>query len=39
MQLPGNLTHCNPVFDLNDGNPDNDDLGFVHEVEEEVEME
>jgi hypothetical protein len=35
MQLPGNLTHGNPVFDLNDENPDNDGLGFVHEEEEE----
>ena len=36
MQLPGNLTHGNPVFDLNDDNPDNDGIGFMHE-EEEVE--
>jgi hypothetical protein len=27
MQLPGNLTHGNPVFDLNDDNMDNDGLG------------
>jgi hypothetical protein len=31
MQLPGSLTHGNPVYDLNDENPDNDGLGFVHE--------
>jgi hypothetical protein len=30
-QLPGELTHGNPVYDLNDDNPDNDGLGFVHE--------
>jgi hypothetical protein len=30
-QLPGDLTGGNPVFDLNDDNPDNDGLGFVHE--------
>ncbi len=29
-QLPGELTHGNPVYDLNDNNPDNDGLGFVH---------
>jgi hypothetical protein len=29
MQLPGELTHGNPVFDLNDDNPDNDGLGFI----------
>jgi hypothetical protein len=28
MQLPANLTHGNPVFDLNDENMDNDGLGF-----------
>jgi hypothetical protein len=38
MQLPANLTHGNPVYDLNDENPDNDGLGFVHaEDREEVE--
>ena len=31
MRLPGNLTHGNPVFDLNDDNPDNDGVGFHHE--------
>ncbi|MCI0560674.1 MAG: hypothetical protein MN733_19490 [Nitrososphaera sp.] len=31
MQLPGELTHGNPVFDLNDENMDNDGLGFLHE--------
>ena len=34
MQLPGNLTQGNPVFDLNDDNPENDGLGFQHEQEE-----
>lgn len=34
MQLPADLTHGNPIFDLNDDNPDNDGLGFVHEEEE-----
>jgi hypothetical protein len=29
MQLPGDLTHGNPVFDLNDEDPDNDGLGFI----------
>jgi hypothetical protein len=29
-QLPSALTHGNPVFDLNDDNPDNDGLGFEH---------
>lgn len=29
-QLPSVLTHGNPVFDLNDDNPDNDGLGFDH---------
>jgi hypothetical protein len=33
MQLPGNLTQGNPVFDLNDDNPDNDGVGFHHEEE------
>lgn len=28
MQLPGNVTHGNPVFDLNDNSTDNDGLGF-----------
>jgi len=31
MKLPADLEHGNPVFDLNDENPDNDGLGFVHE--------
>ena len=35
MQLPANVTHGNPVFDLNDDNPDNDGLGFMHAEEEE----
>jgi hypothetical protein len=35
MQLPADITHGNPVFDLNDDNPDNDGLGFVHEEESE----
>jgi hypothetical protein len=35
MQLPSDLTHGNPVFDLNDDNPDNDGLGFEHGEEEE----
>lgn len=30
-QLPGDLSHGSPVFDLNDDDPDNDGLGFVHE--------
>ncbi len=34
MQLPANITHGNPVFDLNDDNPDNDGLGFAHHGEE-----
>jgi hypothetical protein len=29
MKLPGELTHGNAVFDLNDDNPDNDGLGFI----------
>jgi hypothetical protein len=33
-QLPGNLTQGNPVFDLNDDNPENDGLGFHEEHEE-----
>lgn len=37
MQLPGNLTQGNPVFDLNDDNPDNDGLGAHHEQQEEGE--
>jgi hypothetical protein len=32
-QLPGNLTQGNPVFDLNDDNPENDGLGFHQEHE------
>jgi len=32
-KLPGELTHGNLVFDLNDNNTDNDGLGFVHEGE------
>lgn len=35
MKLPGSLSHGNPVFDLNDDNPENDGLGFVHEMEGE----
>jgi hypothetical protein len=35
MQLPANITHGNPVFDLNDDNPDNDGSGFEHGEEEE----
>jgi len=35
MKLPGSLVHGNPVFDLNDNNPGNDGLGFVHESEGE----
>ncbi len=31
MQLPGELTHGNPVFDLNDDDPDNDGLGFIED--------
>jgi hypothetical protein len=34
MQLPASITHGNPVFDLNDDNPDNDGLGFEHGGEE-----
>jgi hypothetical protein len=34
MQLPGDLTHGNPVFDLNDDNPNNDGFGFIEEGEE-----
>lgn len=37
MQLPANVTHGNPIFDLNDDNPDNDGLGFLHHEEEEDE--
>jgi hypothetical protein len=33
MQLPADIAHGNPVFDLNDGDPGNDGLGFVHEEE------
>ena len=29
-KLPSELTHGNPEFDLNDNNPNNDGLGFVH---------
>jgi hypothetical protein len=35
MQLPANITHGNPVYDLNDDNPDNDGLGFEHHGGEE----
>lgn len=35
MKLPSDLSHGNPVFDLNDDNPDNDGLGFVHPEEGE----
>lgn len=31
MKLPGEIPHGNPVFDLNDDNPDNDGLGFHEE--------
>lgn len=31
VKLPSELTHGNPVFDLNDDNPDNDGLGFHDE--------
>jgi hypothetical protein len=31
--LPAELTHGNPVYDLNDGNPDNDGVG--HHMEDE----
>lgn len=34
-RLPADLSHGNPVFDLNDGDPDNDGLGFVHQEGEE----
>jgi hypothetical protein len=32
-QLPANITHGNPIFDLNDENPANDGLGFEEEEE------
>jgi hypothetical protein len=35
MQLPANITHGNPVFDLNDDDHTNDGLGFEHGEEEE----
>jgi hypothetical protein len=31
MKLPGELSHGNPVYDLNDDNPNNDGLGFHEE--------
>lgn len=34
MQLPSNITHGNPVFDLNDDDHTNDGLGFEHGGEE-----
>jgi hypothetical protein len=34
-RLPAELTHGNPVFDLNDDDDTNDGLGFVHEEGEE----
>jgi hypothetical protein len=34
MQLPADLTHGNPVYDLNDDDPDNDGFGFIEEEEE-----
>jgi hypothetical protein len=37
IQLPGNLTQGNTVFDLNDDNPENDGVGFHNEQEEEGE--
>ncbi|MER3408280.1 MAG: hypothetical protein C4292_06005, partial [Nitrososphaera sp.] len=30
VKLPSDLAHGNPVFDLNDSNPGNDGLGFMH---------
>ena len=33
VQLPADLTHGNPVYDLNDGNPDNDGAGHDMEYE------
>ena len=33
-QLPANITHGNPIYDLNDDNPDNDGMGFHDEGEE-----
>jgi hypothetical protein len=30
-QLPGDLSHGNPIFDLNDDDPGNDGLGFIEE--------
>jgi hypothetical protein len=35
MQLPADITHGNPVFDLNDDDHTNDGLGFEHGEEEE----
>ncbi|HEX7031540.1 MAG TPA: hypothetical protein VF172_00930 [Nitrososphaera sp.] len=35
MQLPADITHGNPVYDLNDDNPENDGLGFEHHGGEE----
>ncbi|MEW6603638.1 MAG: hypothetical protein AB1351_02980 [Thermoproteota archaeon] len=35
MQLPANIMHGNPVFDLNDDDHTNDGLGFEHGGEEE----
>ncbi|RMF31797.1 MAG: hypothetical protein D6752_01395, partial [Candidatus Nitrosothermus koennekii] len=29
QQLPSDLTHGNPVYDLNDDDPNNDGLGFM----------
>jgi hypothetical protein len=37
MQLPSNITQGNPVFNLNDDDPDNDGLGFHHEQDEDGE--
>jgi hypothetical protein len=34
MQLPADITHGNPVFDLNDDDHSNDGLGFEHGEEE-----
>jgi hypothetical protein len=33
VQLPSELSHGNPVYDLNDGNPENDGSG--HQMEDE----
>jgi hypothetical protein len=38
MKLPSSLTHGNPIFDLNDDNPDNDGLRFEHDEAEEMKL-